>query len=197
MSFDLPKLTWPPRSPVQWAQWTLAALVAFNLIAAYFVWRPIGGSPEELEQEMVDLRAKVLQNRAILERTRKNVAKVETGRNEGDTFMQTYFLSERTAYSNVLGDLAQAARESKVTPKEHAFSAEPIEGSDNLAMMTITGNYEASYPDLMQFINRIDRSGRLVIIESLNATPQTGSAGKLNVNMKLDAFVRTDSVVQQ
>lgn len=197
MPVNLPKLTWPPKNGVAWAQWALAVLVALNLVAAFFVWRPIGGSPEDLEQQMVDLRAKVLQNRAILERTRRNVSKVETGRAEGDTFMQTYFLSERTAYSNVLGDIAKAARETKVTPKEHAFSTEPIEGSDNLAMMSITGNYEASYADLMQFINRLDHSERLVIIESLNATPQTGSSGRLNVNMKLDAFVRQEGTVQQ
>jgi hypothetical protein len=69
---------------------------------------------------------------------------------------------------------------------------EPIEGSDDLAMMIITGNYEGTYADLMEFINRLDRSSRLLIIESLNATPQQGGAGVLTVNMKLDAFVRHD-----
>lgn len=195
-NYSLPKLAWPPKNAVGWTQWGLVLLVLLNLVAAWFVWRPLGGSPEELEQQMVDLEARVLQNRAVLERTRKNVSKVETGRGEGDTFMQTYFLAERTAYSNVLGDLVKAARETKVTPKEHSFSTEPIEGSDNLAMMSITGNYEATYADLMQFINRLDRSDRLMIIESLNATPQAGSAGRLNVNMKLDAFVQQDTVQQ-
>ncbi len=193
----LPQLVWPPRKTTDIAKWLVVVLLALNLVAAWFVWRPLGGSPAELEQEMVALRAQVLQHRVVLERTRQNVSKVETGRGQGDGFMQSYFLAERTAYSNIIGELVQAATQSKVKPKEHAFSLEPIEGSDDLAMMTISGTYEGTYVDLMQFINRIDRSTGLVIIESLNATPQQGAAGLLNVNMKLDAFVRQDTVPQQ
>ena len=195
-NFKLPKLAWPPRSAAAVAQLALVTLLVMNLVAAWFVWRPIGGSPEELEQQMVELRAQAIQRRVLLERTRQNVSKVEVGRTEGDNFMQNYFLGERTAYSSILGELVAAARDSKITPKEHAFAIEPIEGSDNLGMMTITGNYEGTYADLLDFINRVDRSPRLLIIESLNATPQQGSSGRLNVNMKLDAFVRQDTVPQ-
>jgi hypothetical protein len=44
---------------------------------------------------------------------------------------------------------------------------------------------------LIQFVNLLDKSQRLLIIESLNTTPQQGSA-LLNVTMKLDTFVRED-----
>src|ERR1035437_7853150 len=143
-SFKLPKFSWPPRNATGVAQLLVMVLLVLNLAAAWFVWRPLGGSRGELERGMVDLRARVLQRRAMIERTRQNVSKVETGRAEGDAFMQTYFLAERTAYSNILGDLVQAARDSKITAKEHAFSTEPIDGSDNLAMLAITGNYEGT-----------------------------------------------------
>lgn len=176
MRFNLPKLASPPRTAVGVARMLIGLLLVLNLIAAFFVWRPIGGSPAELEQQMVELRAQVLQRRVVMERTRQNVAKVQTGRSEGDTFMQTYFLGERTAYSNILGELVRAAQDSKIKPKEHSFNAEPIEGSDNLEMMSITGTYEGTYADLMAFINRLDRSSGLLIIESLNATPQQGTA---------------------
>jgi hypothetical protein len=196
MPLRFTKPTWPPKDATAAAQQVLILLLVLNAVAAWFVWRPLGGSPAELEQQLLELRAQVLQRRLILERTRQNVSKVEAGRSEGDVFMDRYFLGERTAYSNILGKLVQAAQEAKVKPKEHAFATEPIEGSDNLAMMTITGNYEATYADLMAFINKVDRSPGLLILESLNATPQQGSAGLLNVNMKLDAFVRQDLVTQ-
>jgi hypothetical protein len=174
------------------AQIALGVLLVANVAAAFFVWSPPGGSPEQLEEQMTMLRGQVLQKRLHLDRTRQNVAKVETGRSDGDSFLQNYFLAERTAYSTILGELSVAANQAKIRSKEHAFVVEPIEGSDDLAMMIITGNYEGTYADLMEFINRLDRSSRLVIIESLNATPQQGGAGVLNVNMKLDAFVRHD-----
>lgn len=195
-NFSAVRLGWPPRNATGVAQSAVVLLMLLNLVAAYFLWRPPGGSAEQLEDELVRLRAQVIQKRIVLERTRQNVSKVETGRSEGDMFMQNYFLGERTAYSNVLGELVTAAKDAKIRSKEHAFTTEPIEGSDTLAMMTITGNYEGTYADLMEFINRIDRSQRLLIIESLNATPQQGSAGILNVNMKLEAFVRQDTVAE-
>jgi Tfp pilus assembly protein PilO len=178
-------------------QWIAGALLVLNLVAGYFAWRPPGGSAEELEQEALSMRAQVIQKRIMLERTRQNVAKVETGRTQGDSFLQNYFVNDRTKSSVIVGELIEAAKEAKIKSKEHSFTLEPIEGSTNLAMMTISGNYEGTYADLIQFVNRLDKSNRLIIIESLNATPQQGTAGILNVNLKLDAFVRQDQAVQQ
>jgi hypothetical protein len=100
-----------------------------------------------------------------------------------------YFLERRTAYSTLLSELVEAANQSKIKPREHAYATEPIEGSDSLSMMTITANYEGTYSDLMHFVHEIDRSPRLLIVEALNAAPQQGT-NILVVNMKLETFVR-------
>lgn len=187
---------WPPRNPASVARIAFAVLVIANLVAAWFVWRPLGGSPQELEQQLSDLRAQVAQRRGLLERTRSNVSKVQLGRNEGDNFMNAYFLNARTASSTIIAELINAAKESKITPKEHTFSADPIEGSDDLNMMKITGNYEGTYPQLIDFIGRLDRSPSLLIIEKLNATPEQGNSGKLMVSMQVDTFIRGDLITQ-
>jgi hypothetical protein len=70
-----------------------------------------------------------------------------------------------------------------------------VDGSDTLDMMQIAANFEGNYPDLVHFINLVDKSDRLLIIESLNATPQQ-SGGKINVTLKLDTFVREDGSAQ-
>ncbi len=66
-----------------------------------------------------------------------------------------------------------------------------MEGSDTLEFMKITATYSGSYSDLIHFVNRIDKSSQLLIIEGLQATPQQ-QAALLNINVKLDAFVRED-----
>jgi len=70
-----------------------------------------------------------------------------------------------------------------------------VEGSDTLEMMLITANFEGGYAELKQFVNLVDKADRLVIMESLNATPQQGGK-KLNVMMKLDTFVVEDGSAQ-
>jgi len=169
----------------------LGVLAAANLVAAYFVIRPLGGSPQELRQQVVDLRTQIRQQQNTVDRTRLMAGKIEIGREEGDKFMSKYFLPRRSAYSVVMAELNELAIQAKVTAKESANAIEPVDGSDTLDMMQITANYEATYGDLVRFVNLVDKSDRLLVMESLNATPQQGG-NKLNVMIKLDTFVVED-----
>jgi hypothetical protein len=186
---------WPLNSAGAIVRFAALVLLGANLIALYFIFRPIGGSPSELRAQVADLQTQLRQRRGALERTRTLVAKIEKGREEGNDFMEEYFLPRRAAYSTVLSELMQSAAQAKIRPKESAYASEPVEGSDTLSMMQISANYEGAYADLIRFINLIDKSDNLLIIESLNATPQQGS-DVLNVTVKLDTFVREDGSPQ-
>jgi len=186
---------WPPNNAAALMRLAVGLLVAANLVAGYFVLRPIGGSPDELRQQVMEMRLQIRQQQNALDRMRLLSGKVEIGRGEGDKFMSKYFMPRRTAYSVILAELNQIANDAKITAKEGSYPIEPVEGSDTLQMMQIAANFEASYENLIRFVNLIDKSDRLLIIEGLNATPQQGGA-KLNVMMKLDTFVVEDGSAQ-
>ncbi len=170
----------------------LGALLALNLIGAGLLVFPPGGSADDLERELATLQTQVGQNRALLERTRLNVAAVEKAREEGDQFLDQYFLARRTADSALLAELTEDANKAQIKERDRAQTTEFIEGSDSLSMMTITANYEGTYRNLLNFIGELDRSDRLLIIESMSAAPQQGS-NILTVGMKIDAFIRDES----
>lgn len=182
------RLTKDPRVAVRAV---LGVLLLANLVAAAFVFKPWGGSPEDLQRELSQLRGEVRQRQATVERLRVLVDKVEKARSESDRFFEQYFLDRRTTYSSVVSELSSIAQEAGLKPKEHSFSSEPVEGSDTLAMLIVTGHYEGNYNDLVQFVNLLDRSPRFLTIESLQATPQQGTA-TLNVSLKLNIFVREE-----
>ncbi len=186
---------WPPNNPRAVIRLGLGVLVAANLVAAYFVVRPIGGSAQELAQQALEMHSQIRQQQGVLDRTRVLVSKIESGRGEGDQFMSNYFLPRRTAYSTIVAELNDLASQAKITPRDSAWALEPVEGSDTLDMMQISANFEGTYPDLIHFINLLDKSDRLLIIESLNATPQQ-TGGRLNVMLKLDTFVQEDGSAQ-
>lgn len=181
----------PWRDPRFIVRAALGVLLAANVIAAALVMFPPGGSAEELDRQLASLQMQVMQGRAKLERTRAHAAAVESGRKEGDQFMGNYFLGRRTAYTTLVSELNEAATASKIKPRGDAYSTEPIDGSDTLSMMTITANFEGPYKDVLNFVHAIDKSPRLLIIESLSAAPQQGS-NILTVSMKLDTFVQED-----
>jgi hypothetical protein len=170
----------------------LGVLLALNLIAAGLVLFPPGGSADDLERELTSLQSQITQKRALLERSRLNVAAIEKARGEGDRFLADYFLSRRTADSTLLSVLSEAASKAQIKERDRAQTTEYIEGSDSLSMMTITGNYEGTYRNLLNFINELDHSQQLLIIESMSAAPQQ-SSNILTVSMKIDVFIRDDS----
>jgi len=186
---------WPPNNPRAVIRLGLGVLVAANLAAAYFIVRPIGGSAQELAQQALEMHSQIRQQQGVLDRTRVLVSKIESGRGEGERFMRSFFLPRRPAYSIIVGELNDLASQAKITPRDSAWALEPVEGSDTLDMLQISANFEGTYPDLIHFINLLDKSNRLLIIESLNATPQQ-SGGRLNVMLKLDTFVQEDGSAQ-
>ena len=60
----------------------LGVLLGLNVIAAGLVLFPPGGSADDLERQMASLQSQVAPKRALLERTRLNVAAVGTARGE-------------------------------------------------------------------------------------------------------------------
>jgi len=173
----------------------LGLLLVANLVAAAAVFRPWGGSPEELQRQLAGLRAEAARRSAAVERLRALAGKVERARVESDRFFEQYFLDRRTTYSAVVAELTEIAQKSGLRPKEHSVAVEPVEGSEAFTMLSITGHYEGAYADLIEFVNMLDRSPRFLTLEILQATPQQGS-GSLNINLKLNAFVREEGQVQ-
>jgi Tfp pilus assembly protein PilO len=170
----------------------LGTLLLLNLIAAVILFKPWGGSAEDLERQLVSLRQQLPQKQTALEKTKALAQKVEKARLEGDQFMDKYMLNGRSTYSTIIGELDRAATEVSLKPRERQFAVEPIEGSDNLGILTISANYEGAYQNLTRFIHELDRSPRFVIIESLQAAPQPVGGG-VNVNFRLNAFIKDDT----
>jgi Tfp pilus assembly protein PilO len=173
----------------------LGFLLLGNLIAFYFVLYPLGGSPEELDQQLQALVSQASAQRKSLDRLRMLTTKVEGAREQAGGFELANFTDRRVVYSTLVNEITQAAETAGIKLKDHALQNEEIEGSETLGMITVNANYEGTYGDLLNFVNRLDRSERFVIIDSLAATPQQGS-NQLNVTMKMNLFVRNTADAQ-
>jgi type IV pilus assembly protein PilO len=166
----------------------LGTLLAANLVAAVFVFHPFGGSAEELERDMRDRQRSLAQQLQRLERTRNLVAKVEQAKIEGDHFLDQYILDRRSAFSILFGEVERLARDSGMKPKESSYVLDPVEGSETIEQLTISANYDGTYDSLTKFVNRLDKTSRFLIVQSMQASPQP--SGTLNVNLRIDTFVR-------
>jgi Tfp pilus assembly protein PilO len=179
------------KDPRVLARLILGLLLLANLVAAFAIFRPLGGSAEELDQQLGDMGLQLKREQLQLQRSRALVSKIEQARTSGDSFLQTYFMNRRTLSSTIVAELHRAAKDAGIKKAQHSFTIDPIEGTESLSMVTVVGNYEGTYGDLLQFVNRLDKSGRFLIIDTMSAAPMQGS-GDLSINIKLNTFVRED-----
>ena len=169
----------------------LGVLVVANLVAALIVFRPWGGSAEDLNRQQFQLRQQLTAAEKHLGQSKMIVEKVERARKEGDQFLTKYITERRTTMSQIKEELNRIAQEAGVTPKGDSINLDPVEGSDTLWQMTVSEVYEAPYPNLAKLINMLDKSPRFLIISNMVATPKT-TGNLLTVTLRLDTFVRSE-----
>lgn len=197
-SFSLPS-NWPAslkaiswNSPQTLVRIALGVLLVANIVAAGFAFHFWDDSPQALESKLEDTQRQIAIARAQLNRTKQMSTKISLARDQGGSFITNYMTPRRATYSTILGELNRVAAAAGVKTRESSLSRDAVEGSTSLSMLTITAGYETTYPNLLKFVNQLDKSRRFLIIDNLQAAPQA-STGQLLVSIKLYAFVRDDS----
>jgi Tfp pilus assembly protein PilO len=193
-SFELPaglrNISW--NSPQALVRMALGILLVANIVAAGFAFHWWGDSPLTLENKIEETRQQMITARRQLTQAKAMSSKIILARDQGGSFISTYMTPRRVTYSTILTELNRIAETAGVKTRENVISQEAIEGSDSLSMLTITAGYEATYPNLLKFVNLLDKSQRFLIIDSLQAQPQPGT-GILQVTIKVYTFVRDDA----
>jgi Tfp pilus assembly protein PilO len=169
----------------------LGVLLLANLVAAGFAFHLFDASPEALEQELATTLSQQQSEQARLIRSRALVANVDRGKSDGEKFLASYMATRQFAYSIIISELTDTAKTAGMDKATSTITLNPIPGSEDLDMMSITLSVEGKYSQLVKFINLLDRSQRFLIIESLTVTPRAKS-DILTVNVKLDTFVKDD-----
>ncbi len=187
-SFSLPPIA-ALKTPKALVRAGLSLLLAANLVAAGFAFHLFGPSPEALDLQLNVARSQLQAEQVKLKRSRLLAANIEKGKGESTTFLATYFTNRRYTYSTLYSELNDASKTAGMKLKGATFaSLDPIEGSDDLEMLTVSMNFEGGYGQLVKLVNLIDRSPRFLLIESLQVAPEA-KGDSLTVTFKLNAFV--------
>jgi Tfp pilus assembly protein PilO len=175
-----------------WLRIGVAALALLNGVAIYLYIVPPGGSRHQLLDQEASIKRNIQLHHAATERLRTVSTKVELGGTQTDQFAQKYFLPHRTAYAVLIDELLRMSNAAGLREGQRTYSQEPIEGTDDLTLLTINANYQGSFADLMKFVNQVDHSDQLLILDTLTATPIQQGTGMLNVVTRFLAIVKED-----
>ena len=180
-----------PRGPRFWLQMIGITLLVANLAALFFYLAPPGGSRQELLAESQQVRNQIVASEINSRRLQNVAGKVQTGALEARDFETEYFLPKRVAYDSVISEIQRLAAASGLQEGEAVYSEEPVEGSTDLTVLNITGNFQGKYGSLMQFLYEADRSPMLLMLDTLQASPQQ-RGGMIDASIRFQEIFRED-----
>lgn len=181
--------------PAFWLKVTAGVLVLLNAVALFFYLAPPGGSRHQLVEQEDSIRRDIKAHKVSTERLKAVSAKVQLGGDQTEQFARKYFLPNRTAFATLMSELLRMSSAAGLREGQRTYSPEPIEGTDDLTLLTINANYQGNYTELMNFLNQVDRSDQLLILDTLTATPQQQGTGVLNVVTRFLAVIQEDGSV--
>jgi hypothetical protein len=171
-----------------WLLLSGALLLVANGVALFLYLFPPGGSQAELVSQRDQLRLEIRAARATTTRLHTVSGKVETGSAQAAAFEAQYFLPERVAYGTVITEIQRMAKAAGVEEREAVYSKEVIEGSDDLSLLNAGARFQGSYVNLMRFFNEADKSPLLLMLDTVQATPQQKS-GQIDTEIRFQAVI--------
>lgn len=195
-NFNFGKLT--PRSlrdPRVAMRMLIGVLLAANLVMAVVAFKPFGGSADDLRTQQSSLQTQLAKMKGGAEDSKRKVENVQIAREQGDQFLDKYFMDVRTTSSQIDEEMLKDAKESGIKQLPASYEHNPIEGSDTLEMLTITQGLEGTYEQLTKYINLLDKSKLLLIIDGMETTaPQQQNGKLLSIQVKIRTFARAEGM---
>jgi Tfp pilus assembly protein PilO len=169
-------------------RWSVVAILAADLgLLGYNVFRQAPTAEAQradelqLDAQRVRLRDDVKRAQGFRDRL------PEVGR-QGDIFYNTELRPAASGYSGIVSDLNGIAKEAGLRTNGLSFTQKEV-GNRGIMEIQITGTVEGAYPNLVSFINGLERSNSFYVLESLELASSSGS--ELRMNLRLRTYFRT------
>lgn len=166
----------------------LTALLAADAALAFYSWKL--ASPAQAQQELKELARSRDLLRADVKRAQDIREKIPAIQQECDAFEQSFF-PERSGYSSVDAELGSLAAKSGLQLQSTNFHPEPVKDRhmSRVGMQTVvSGRYEA----VVRFLNGLQRSKNVYVIEGLTAAPEQSPGAKdlVRVTISMTTYFR-------
>jgi hypothetical protein len=173
-------------SPLTWHAVAFAALVLIvAVLATRFAidWAALrAGSSEALAQKQIQLKALELQTQPL----RGLDKRVDLSRTQINTFFGHRIPDSYSAISAEVGSLAV---KSGIHLTRIQYTQAPSDG--NLTEITLDAGLSGDYPQIMRFINAMERDKTFFVIRAMGLTGQQG--GLVNLRLRVSTWLRPEA----
>ena len=171
--------------------WIYLGLVGLLLLDGLVYWggvrRPTG-LPETDPAQLANLEREVAGRVAEAARLRRVRDQLPQLRPQLEKFTAERFLAERTGFSRLAAELEETANRVGVHVGRVAYQSQGEKARPELLRVEINTSVEGGYPSLLRYLEELERSPQLYLINELNVVGAEG--GTVRVEMRLATYFR-------
>lgn len=171
----------------RWILRGLFVLVVLDAALAVYVWRTAASHPQTEREAFEKLRDRRRQYGDDVRRAELIEARLPEVERECNRFFDAQFLSTSTGYSSVVEDLGSIAKQAGLPPSTIGFKQREVE-KRGVVEVEVNASVEGEYPALVRFINGLERSEHLYLLDSLSLT--TGQEKRVKLNLLMKTYFR-------
>lgn len=162
----------------------LAAAIAGLM---YFLMGAPGRTPEARQRQMQELELEQKALETNVANLRDLTVRVQSATKASQEFAAGNFLGRTNAFSTMIKDLEEMAVESDLRPSNVNFDLKDESNELGWTGISVQLSLEGEYPDLVRFINRVEKSDIFWIIRGLDVAgdPETG----LRLNVTAETYL--------
>jgi Tfp pilus assembly protein PilO len=159
----------------------LTVLVVVNAVLVFFLFRSPGLSEAQRRQQIARLEAEQRSAERRVQQLTELRQKVQDATKNEQLFAQKNFLPRQSAFSAMLSDLERLAKDNRLEPGDVNYKLD--EKSNQLGWTNVSAGLtlEGAYPDLLKFLNQLEKSELFWIIEGLEVSGATGAGLRLKL----------------
>ena len=173
----------------------LIAMGVLSLAAAVVLFSPLVGSAESRRAQLTELSNELRVKTREVVPLRGIDKKIVDARGEIKDFYGERFPSVESSVSEALGSVASQQSIKIDTAKYDSKGDERSEKNESkdaqavgLRRVLIEASFSGSYPNMMRFVNELERAKTFFLVDSVNVGEAQG--GDVKLQMKLEAFVK-------
>ena len=187
---SLKKRPFDLRRDLKWIVGVLGILLLLNLGFYLFLNLPRLRALDDLKSARESVRASLQVTTERIDQMRELVTGYDEEIVRLDDFFHDRLGTQATRMTAIQREVRAIAREFRIDPQSIDYVSSAVEGSD-LTRFQITIPLEGGYPNLRQFLHRIESSKHLLTVDSVELTGSREGGAMLNLTVKMATYFKS------
>ncbi|HMD31659.1 MAG TPA: type 4a pilus biogenesis protein PilO [Candidatus Acidoferrales bacterium] len=173
----------PVEDVKRWARNALSILLMADVLLLGGVWYAAAEHPEAEQKRLERLRDENKKLGADVSRAEAIRTQLPTVRKDCDEFLRDTLLISSSGYSSIVADLEKIAVDAGLPPGAIGFKQKPPD-KQGIIEVEVTAVVEGRYSALVKFVNGLERSKNLYLIDAMALNSGRENGARMNLIMR-------------